>query len=186
MATQFLISLLILSGYALTSATEFGRPLNRKLAELKKKEQLTHFKFYWHESVGGSNATAAIIIPSLPQYSNTSHFGSLRVIDTPLTLGPNLSSKVVGRAQGFYAVTSRTDLELTMIQNFNFFEGKYNGSTISILGRDVALNETRELPVVGGSGVFRFAKGYVELRTYLAEPIAGNSVIEYNLYVLHY
>ncbi|KAK7260027.1 hypothetical protein RIF29_25735 [Crotalaria pallida] len=191
MATRFLISLLLISGYALTSATtaentEFGRPLNRKLAGWNKKKQLTHFKFYWHEVVGGNNATAAIIIPSLPQYNSTSHFGSTRVIDAPLTLGPELSSKHVGRAEGFYAVTSRTDLELLMILSFNFFEGKYNGSGITVLGRNLALNKTRELPVVGGSGVFRFAKGYAELKTYFVEPISGSSIVEYNLYVLHY
>ncbi|KAE9610839.1 putative allene oxide cyclase/dirigent protein [Lupinus albus] len=186
MTSQFLITLLLLSAYTLTSATEFGRPLNRELKELKKKEHLTHFKFYWHEAVGGNNDTAAQIIPSIPKYESTSSFGGLRVIDTPLTLGPKLSSKHVGRAEGLYAATSLTQLELLMIQTFNFFEGKYNGSTINVLGRNVVLNKTRELSVVGGSGVFRFAKGYAELSTYSFDPKSGSSIVQYNLYVLHY
>ncbi|KAK7260025.1 hypothetical protein RIF29_25731 [Crotalaria pallida] len=188
MADQFLIFFLLLCVTSATAGenTEFGRPFDRELAGLNKKEQLTHFNFYWHELVGGSNDTAAIIIPSLPQYNSTSHFGSARVIDTPLTLGPELSSKLVGRAEGFYAVTSRTELELLMILSFNFFEGKYNGSGITVLGRDATMNKTRELPVIGGSGVFRFAKGYAELTTYSVEHRTGSSVVEFNLYVLHY
>ncbi|OIW00870.1 hypothetical protein TanjilG_12811 [Lupinus angustifolius] len=183
MTSQFLITLLLLSAYTLTSAAKFGR----ELKDLKKKkEHLTHFKFYWHEVLGGNNDNAAQIIPSIPKYNTTTSFGGLRVIDTPLTLGPKLSSKLVGRAEGLYAATSQTQIELLMIQTFNFFEGKYNGSAINVLGRNVVLNKTRELSVVGGSGVFRFAKGYVELSTYSFDPKSGSSIVEYNLYVLHY
>lgn len=87
------------------------------------------------------------------------------MIDNPLTLGPNLSSKLVGRAQGFYALPSQEEVGLLMSMNFAFTEGKYNGGTITVLGRNPIFNKVREMPVIEGSGLFRFARGYVHART---------------------
>ncbi|KAK4437655.1 Dirigent protein 8 [Sesamum alatum] len=45
---------------------------------------------------------------------------------------------------------------------FYFTSGRINGSTISILGRDpIVMNRPLEMPIVGGTGMFRFARGYV-------------------------
>ncbi|CAI0402651.1 unnamed protein product [Linum tenue] len=38
-------------------------------------------------------------------------------------------------------------------------------STLSILGRNAVWSPVREMPVIGGSGVFRFARGYAQART---------------------
>ncbi|KAL6203972.1 hypothetical protein ACLB2K_021242 [Fragaria x ananassa] len=67
-----------------------------------------------------------------------------------------------------------------------FGAGKYNGSTITVLGRNSALNKVREMQVIGGSGLFRFARGYVEARTHTFTPSTGDAIVEYNCYVLHY
>ncbi|PKI30977.1 hypothetical protein CRG98_048632, partial [Punica granatum] len=58
------------------------------------------------------------------------------MIDNALTLGPDPSSKLVGRAQGFYAQTAQDQVDLLMAMNFTFVEGKYNGSSITVLGRN--------------------------------------------------
>jgi hypothetical protein len=81
------------------------------------------------------------------------------MFDDPLTLGPQLSSKLVGKAQGIYASASQDDFGLLMAMNFAFIEGKYNGSSITIMGRDFIFDKVREMPVIGGSGIFRFASG---------------------------
>ena len=73
---------------------------------------------------------------------------------------------------------------LTM--NFAFTEGKYNGSTLTILGRNAVFHKVREMPVIGGSGVFRFARGYAEANTHWIEIKSGDVVVEYNVYVFHY
>ncbi|XP_004506819.1 dirigent protein 22-like [Cicer arietinum] len=151
----------------------------------KKRQNASHFRFYWQDIVGGDNATSFDIISSIPKYNGTSFFGLVKIIDNPLTLGPQLSSKLVGRAQGIYASTSTTELNFLMIMNFALFEGKYNGSTITILGRNVANNKVREMPIIGGSGVFRFAKGFAEASTYSFDPNTGDATIEYNVYVSH-
>ncbi|KAE8720834.1 Dirigent protein 19 [Hibiscus syriacus] len=101
-------------------------------------------------------------------------------------LGPELRSKPVGRAQGFYALSSQEEIGLLMSMNFAFTEGKYNGSTITVLGRNAVFNKVREMPVIGGSGLFRFARGYVQAITHTFNMKTGDAVVEYNYYVLHH
>ncbi|KAL2337672.1 hypothetical protein Fmac_012118 [Flemingia macrophylla] len=187
MPTYFLF-FFFLSIVSLTSAegTGFVGSPNPKLLGLKSKEKLSHLRFYWHDMVSGSNATAVEIVPSVPEYNTTTSFGLVRILDNALTSGPELSSKLVGRAEGLYASASQTQLNLLMVMNFVFTQGKYNGSTIAILGRNGALTKVREMPVIGGSGVFRFARGYVEAKTHSYDPKSGHATVEYNVYVFHY
>ncbi|XP_050901036.1 dirigent protein 22 [Lathyrus oleraceus] len=186
---NFFFFLLIISCYILTIVSEqeetgFVSSINPKL--FKKKENFSHFRFYWQDIVGGNNATSIPIIPPLPKFNNDySVFGLVRIFDNALTLGPKLSSKLLGRAQGFLASTSQTELDFLIVMNFALFEGKYNGSVITISGRDVAYNKTREMSIIGGSGVFRFAKGYAEANTISFDPITVNTIVEYNVFVSH-
>lgn len=73
-----------------------------------------------------------------------------------------------------------------MAMNFAFIQGKYNGSTITVLGRNQEFNKVREMPVIEGSGLFRCARGYVEARTHYFNLVTGDAIVEYNVYVLHY
>lgn len=84
----------------------------------------------------------------------------------PLTEGPDLSSKEVGRAQGMYASTDMKTLSFSMVFNLALTEGEFNGSTIAMYGRNPILLEERELPIIGGTGAFRFARGYARPKTY--------------------
>ncbi|KAK8506308.1 hypothetical protein V6N13_016475 [Hibiscus sabdariffa] len=149
-----------------------------------KEEKLSHFRLYWHDIMSGSNATSISVVR--PANVSATGFGIINVIDDPLTLGPKLSSKLVGRAQGFYTLSSQEELGLLMSMNFAFTEGKYNGSTITVLGRNPITHKVREMPVTGGSGLFRFARGYVQARTYSLNMKTGDAIVEYNCYVLHY
>jgi hypothetical protein len=62
-----------------------------------------------------------------------------------------------------------------------FTAGPHNGSTIAVVAREPILDPVRELPVVGGTGTFRGATGYVLFRTYSAN--GTNSVIHVDMYV---
>ena len=106
--------------------------------------------------------------------------------DDPLTVGPEPGSKLVGKAQGIYASASQDDLGFLMVMNFAFTEGKYNGSTLSLLGRNAVLSTVREMPIVGGSGLFRFARGYAQAKTHWVNFTSGDAVVEYNVYAFHY
>ncbi|KDP34474.1 hypothetical protein JCGZ_12757 [Jatropha curcas] len=106
--------------------------------------------------------------------------------DDPQTMEPDINSKLVGKAQGIYASASQSEIGFLMIFNFVFLEGKYNGSTLSLLGHNAILSGVREMPIVGGSRVFRFARGYAQARTHVFDPKTLTAVVEYDVYVSHY
>lgn len=90
------------------------------------------------------------------------------------------------KAQGIYASAFQNDFGLLMTLNFVVATGKYNGSTLSVLGRNAILSEVREMPVVGESGLFRWARGYALARTHWLDIKTGDATVEYNVYALHY
>ncbi|KAG2671760.1 hypothetical protein I3843_13G009200 [Carya illinoinensis] len=150
----------------------------------KRMEKMTHLHFYFHDILDGKNPTAVRIIT--PPNRSVGGFGATYMIDDPLTEGPEPGSKLVGRAQGIYALASQHDIGLLMVINLSFLEGIYNGSALSILGRNPVLDTVREMPIVGGSGVFRFARGYALAKTVSFGPKSGDAVVEYNVSVLHF
>ncbi|TXG73112.1 hypothetical protein EZV62_001691 [Acer yangbiense] len=182
-----IFSILSFAAINLVSAESDGyaRTLDRKLFGLKKKEKLTHFQLYWHDIYSGTHPTAVAVV-SPPSNSSGTLFGAISMIDDPLTEGPELSSKLIGKAQGFYGSAAQEKAGLLMVMNFVFMEGKYNGSTITILGRNKVFSDIREMPVIGGSGLFRFSRGYVQARTHKFDTKTGDATIQYNVYVLHY
>lgn len=157
----------------------------KKLMINMEKEKLSHFRFYWHDVVSGKYPTSLTVVRPAESNSKTG-FGTVNMIDNPLTIGPDLSSKLLGRAQGFYASASQEEIGLLMTMNFALTEGKYNGSTITVIGRNSVFNKVREMSVVGGSGIFRFARGYAQATTHSFDLNTGDAVVQYNVYVLHY
>ncbi|CAN1306976.1 Dirigent protein 21, partial [Linum perenne] len=148
----------------------------------------THLHFYWHNNHNDANATSPNItaVVAVPPVANSdSGFGLISIMDDPLTAGPTRDSPLVGRAQGVYIGASQSTFGLLMAMNFVFVGGEYNGSSLAIMGRNEVPLKVRELPVVGGTGVFRLAKGYALLKTYLFHVEAGIAVVEYNVYVWH-
>ncbi|PWA60576.1 disease resistance-responsive (dirigent-like protein) family protein [Artemisia annua] len=160
-----------------------------KLNPMKlKTEKLSHFKFYWHDIYSGPNPTAVGIVqpPSINNTTSPTGFGQISMIDDMLTEKPERNSKLLGRAQGFYGLASQEEIGLLMAMNFFFTTGKYNGSTLTIMGRNPVFHKVREMPVIGGSGLFRFARGYVQASTHTFDMKTGDACIEYNVYVMHY
>ncbi|KAJ9697803.1 hypothetical protein PVL29_007096 [Vitis rotundifolia] len=147
------------------------------------KEKVTHFQLYWQDVVSGSDATSITVIEAVNNSSTL--FGSVTIIDDSLTVEPNLSSKTVGKSQGFYASTGQEEFSLLMVMNFAFTDGKYNGSTFTVVGRNNVKAKVREMSIVSGSGLFRFARGYVLASTYSVSD-NGDATVEYNCYVIHY
>ncbi|KAK1429083.1 hypothetical protein QVD17_11283 [Tagetes erecta] len=149
-------------------------------------EKLSHFQFYWHDTQSGSNPTSITIVKPPPPVSPTTGFGTVNMIDNPLTDKPENGSKLLGRAQGFYGLASQEEMGLLMAMNFVFVTGRYNGSTLTVLGRNPVSQKVREMPVIGGTGLFRFARGYVQATTYTSNAQTRDAVVKYNVYVLHY
>ncbi|XP_057796395.1 dirigent protein 1-like [Salvia miltiorrhiza] len=151
-----------------------------------KNEKLTKIHFYAQDFAGGPNSTVFEMARTNITGDPLLSFGKLLVVDDLLTAGPGLDSKKVGRSQGI--VTSADMNTPATALNFNvvFTSGKYNGSTLSIAGRNLVSATVRRLAVIGGTGVFRFARGYAALTSYSFE--VGKDlqtyyvVIEYNVY----
>ncbi|GLU19536.1 hypothetical protein SLE2022_357820 [Rubroshorea leprosula] len=186
-AASPLIVLSILSSLVITEASRKDHDFVTRLEPESiglGKEKLSHFRLYWHDVVSGRKPTSVQVVQ--PSNITATGFGIISMIDDPLTDGPEMSSKMVGRAQGFYALASQEEIGLLMSMNFAFTEGKYNGSTITVLGRNTVLSKVREMPVIGGSGLFRFARGYVQARTHTFDQKTGDAIVQYTCYVLHY
>ncbi|CAI0453883.1 unnamed protein product [Linum tenue] len=150
----------------------------------------THLHFYDHNLLAGPNVTALHLNAKGPLHSNDTAglFGPLTMMDSPLTLEPELSSTTVGSAQGLYGVASRTDADFVELFNFVFTtDNAHRGSTITVLGRNsIFAPGIREMPVVGGTGVFGFARGKVHLKTHSYNATTGNAIVKYDIYVFHY
>ncbi|KAD5803301.1 hypothetical protein R6Q59_024469 [Mikania micrantha] len=151
-----------------------------------KRENVTRLHFFFHDVVGGPNATAVRVAAAPITNTSPTGFGAVVIMDNLLTEGSNPNSKRVGRAQGMYASADMTNMSFMMVNNYVFDDERFNGSTLSVLGRNpVTSPAVRELPVVGGTGVFRFASGYAEARTFFVNETNGDAIVEYNVYVLH-
>ncbi|CAN6344560.1 unnamed protein product [Urochloa humidicola] len=149
-------------------------------------EKDTHIKLYWHDVVSGPSPTAVQVARAAVTNTSKTSFGVVVVIDDPLTEGPDLkSSKPLGRAQGTYISAGKDEVSLMMNMNFVFQAGKYNGSTVAIMGRNAVFDAVREMAIVGGSGVFRMARGYAQARTHTFDLKTGDATVEYNLYIKH-
>ena len=127
MASRFLIiffALLSFSPLIISAATgDFATQLDPRLLGLKK-EKLTHLKFYWHDygSGSGENITSVTVVNSTETCFPL--FGQISVFDNPMTTGPELSSKQVGKSQGFYMFASQTETALLQAMNLWFTDSK--------------------------------------------------------------
>ena len=147
------------------------------------EEKLTQLHFYFHNNITGEHPTAMKTV--LPPKGSIHGFGATYMMDDPLTEGPSPTSKLVGRSQGIYALASQHEPGLLMVTNFLFTLGIYNGSTLSILGRNPTFIKVKEMPIVGGTGIFKYARGSAVLTTYVYDITGGVAIVEYNVTVMH-
>jgi hypothetical protein len=144
-------------------------------------EKLTHLHFFYHDILEGKNPTVVQIIDP----SNTVGFGASYMMDNLLTEEQEITSKPVGRAQGMFGLASLHDRGMVMLINLAFTEGDFAGSTLSMLGRNPVQDTVRELPIVGGTGVFRFARGYATAKSLWEISTSEHFVVEYDVTVSH-
>uniref|UniRef100_A0A0E0MD47 Dirigent protein n=1 Tax=Oryza punctata TaxID=4537 RepID=A0A0E0MD47_ORYPU len=144
----------------------------------------THLHFYFHDKVTGPSPSAVRVV-NPPSNTSLTFFGMVVGMDDPLTEGPDPASKPVGRAQGMYVSSDQVRIGFLQAMNIVLTAGPYNGSVITVLGSNHVSNIIREMPVVGGTGHFRFARGYAQARTYFLDPEGLDAIVEYNVYVFH-
>ncbi|KAF0896807.1 hypothetical protein E2562_028105 [Oryza meyeriana var. granulata] len=129
-----------------------------------------------HDVLTGATPTAVQVLNG-----PGGHFGDTIVIDDVLTATASRSSSAVGRAMGQYIWASAGNPELLVSMEVVLTSGPYAGSSVTVVGRDDIGAPVRELSVVGGTGQFRMATGYVLWKTVsLDHP---NAVLELDVYV---
>uniref|UniRef100_A0A803LFR0 Dirigent protein n=2 Tax=Chenopodium quinoa TaxID=63459 RepID=A0A803LFR0_CHEQI len=183
--TIFLLSSLLILALLPTNHAIFSRTISKEEIGIKDDDKQTHLTFYYHDTLSGSNPSSIQIAKAKSTDTSPTMFGALSMMDDPLTEGPEPTSKLVGRAQGMYGFADQQESALLMVMNFYFLEGQYNGSTLSVLGRDAMNDSVREMPVIGGTGTFRFAKGYVQAKTQTFDQKTGDAVVLFNVFVNH-
>ncbi|PKU70536.1 dirigent protein 22-like [Dendrobium catenatum] len=187
MASRFVLLSFLLLLFSITTASFSTTTNHPSFPNKKLKEKHSHLHFFFHDIISGRNATAVPVIqPAEGAHSRSAFFGAVVIMDDPLTEGPDMNSQLVGRAQGMYAATAQDEVGLLVAMNLAFTAGKFNGSVLSVLGRNPPLHPVREMPIVGGSGLFRFARGYALARTHWLNVTNGDAIVEYNVYVMHY
>lgn len=144
---------------------------------------MQHVRAYMHDGYSGPSPTAALIVNGTGAPVMTGvRFGDTVVMDDVLTEGPSRASRVVGRAQGLYVTASLQPGDPAMLLAMNVLLTDYDrGSSVTVVGRNEVMAPVRELAVVGGTGRFRMATGYVLWKT--ASWKGQNAVLELDIFV---
>ncbi|KAK8962987.1 hypothetical protein KSP40_PGU005799 [Platanthera guangdongensis] len=140
----------------------------------------TQLHFYWHDRNLGDNATGVTVAQSPTSNISKTLFGMVNVFDDPLTILPNETSDLIGRAQGMYFSADRNVSALQMVMTLVFNGPKYFGSTLIVMGRNPPDDLVRVLAIVGGTGIFHSVTGYAQISTVLDASSIGYYIVEYN------
>ncbi|KAL4187908.1 hypothetical protein AMTRI_Chr09g41440 [Amborella trichopoda] len=151
-----------------------------------QKEKVSHLHFYFHDVITGKNPTSIAVAGANTTLTSPTSFGLVNVVDNTLTKGPKPTSKLIGRGQGFFASSSQSEISFFMAIDFVFMEGKFNGSTLTMVGRNPIMHKERVMTVVGGSGAFRLARGYAIAKTFVSDLRSKNAIVEYHITVIHF
>jgi Dirigent-like protein len=90
-------------------------------------------------------------------------FGTITVIDDVLTGGPNLGDQRVGKAQGVYVASSADGTTQMMAFTAMMEDGEY-GDTLNFFGVYRIGTAMSRMSVTGGTGKFKGACGFAEVR----------------------
>ncbi|CAK9157987.1 unnamed protein product [Ilex paraguariensis] len=146
----------------------------------------TNLTIYFQDRFAGPNATT-VPITGIPGHLWTyGSFGTVFCIDSPITEGLEGSSEQLARGHGVH-VTSALDGSITYVSiSIVFITKESNGSTIQIQGATNQYVKVRELAVVGGTGQFRYARGFATFETAYLDMESAYAVIQCNITMFHF
>lgn len=164
----------------------------------------THLHFFMHDDYTGPRPTAMRIVSgrsllptassdgnataargsTLSLISSPRQFGDVVVLNNALTAGPRGDSARVGTAQGFAVRVSEGGIVSHLTMHMVLDAGEHRGSSVTANGRIDMDATVRESVIIGGTGKFRFARGYMLTRNY-DYNLARGGVVEIDVYVQH-
>jgi hypothetical protein len=152
----------------------------------KLQPNQTNLVFYVHDHFTGEDTTAATVAGKTGPTSSILHFGTVAIVDDPVTDGPTIDSTLIGRAQGVYINSQLDGKALYMVFSVIFTAGEYTGSSLEIQGSDIFTMKKREFGIVSGTGCFRFVKGYGIMETEFMDLVNLRATLKLNVTVKHY
>ncbi|XP_031396042.1 dirigent protein 5-like [Punica granatum] len=157
----FLVFLLVFSESAVPTA---GESLIKRNAKPCQRLML-HLHDIFQEGINNTfpNATSASVTEGVPGFGPFL-FGKLYVFDNPVTGDENMNSPPAARARGFYLYDRKDTPNTLFLITLSFNSSEYKG-TMTMLGNNEHGAETRDIPIVGGTGDFFMARGIATLET---------------------
>ncbi|XP_047939122.1 dirigent protein 2-like [Salvia hispanica] len=140
------------------------------------------FRVYLQEILSGPNATLYEVARANITSTSPTNFGQFLVGDDFVTATPDPNSMRLGRSQGFVAFSDLDDIAIVLTYTFIFTDGPYRGSSLTIAGRKMPFVKNQEIPIIGGTGVFRLARGYTISSLFSSTP--NTFVFVYDFYVV--
>ncbi|GLJ48212.1 hypothetical protein SUGI_1018080 [Cryptomeria japonica] len=127
----------------------------------------THMVFYVHDTFTGKNATAMIAAGVNGSSTNVAKFGATVVVDDLVTEQRQKDSKMLGKAKGAYinADASGVNAAASLLWTIAFEAADDSYDSLQLQGVDSFFRSPREVSVVGGTGKYRFARGYAVVST---------------------
>ncbi|KAF8364850.1 hypothetical protein HHK36_033174 [Tetracentron sinense] len=151
-----------------------------------RKLKETKMVFYMHDYETGTNISAIPVAGNPLKKWFVLEFGTIIAIDDAATVAIERNSTQIARLQGMYVNSAKDGTDLHWLVSIVFTNKAYNGSTLEIQGANREFQKYREVSVVSGTGLFRFARGYATLETVLLDLDNLNAIVRWNLTVLHY
>ncbi|CAL4984544.1 unnamed protein product [Urochloa decumbens] len=149
----------------------------------------THLHFYMHDEYTSANPTAALIVPGraplldeATSATSSRRFGDIAVMNNALTEGPRRASPRVGTAQGFTVRVAERGSVNALSLHLVMEAGEFAGSSLVVNSRVDTDLAVRESVIVGGTGKFRFARGFALSRSYDYD-LAKGGVVEIDVYL---
>ncbi|CAJ1940848.1 unnamed protein product [Sphenostylis stenocarpa] len=146
----------------------------------------TSLVFYVHDHFTGDHSTAATVAGKTGAASNILQFGTVAIVDDPVTEGSSIDSALIGRAQGIYVNSQLDGKGLYMVFSVIFTNGEFKGSSLEIQGSDIFTMKEREFGIVSGTGYFRFVKGYGVMETEFMDIATLRATLKLNVTLQHY
>ncbi|KAL8556371.1 hypothetical protein ACS0TY_003980 [Phlomoides rotata] len=149
-------------------------------------QKVTYLQVYVQDILSGPDPTNIVVASPTSTPPPPNFFGVVAAIDDPVRVSPNPNATIVGRAQGIFNFASLEEPRLHMSFDIVFTDGQHNGSILNVIGNNPYLRERRELAVVGGSGAFKLARGFIGVRTVSFNASTGDAFFQYNVTVFHH
>jgi hypothetical protein len=153
----------------------------------------THLHFYMHDDYTGPRPTAKRVVSGRSSDGDNDtttlktaprQFGDIVVLNNALTDGPSGGSVRVGTAQGWAVRVSEGGIVSDLTLHLVLEAGEHRGSSLTARGRIDMDATVRESVLIGGTGRFRYARGYMLTKNY-DYSLATGGIVEIDVYVQH-